>query len=373
MLFRHAGRSPGVRQIADRTDGRIAHKNQYIRQKPERLVIGWRLCCRTFAARLFPVTFSSPLLLPLFSRRAGERKGPGLWSQFSLALALVGAIALPAFAHSAKTQPPVKHIVWLTPDATQVGQARVGFGVAEKMVKFVSSQLPEIEHTLVRANAKRSLQMLERGEAACHPSMIRSSERERIAYFSNTLLLPPMQLIARADKIESLPRDSQGAVDLSRLLADPSLRGALTERRSYGEYIDGIIAARPENKRVQSYSPGDFGGKLLQMLLADRADYLIDFPTSMDLVLNSMESRHEALQALPIQGANDFMVIGVACPRNAWGLEAIHAIDRVLSTPAGVALMRESSARLLRPEARRVCSAKQDAFYKERARPGKSF
>ena len=293
-----------------------------------------------------------------------------------MSLLITGLVALPIQARSS-TLPPqalVKHIVWLTPDATQIGSNRVGFGVADKMVKFVASQLPEIEHQLVRANSKRSLQMLENGEAACHPSLIRSSERERIAYFSNTLLLPPMQLIVRADKLESLPRDSLGAVDLNRLLADPLLRGALTERRSYGDYIDGIIATRPENAQVRSHSPGDFGGKLLQMLLADRADYLIDFPTSMDLLLkNTRGAQSDALRALPIQGASEFLVIGVACPRNAWGREAIQAIDRALSTTAGVTLMRESSARLLRPEAQRVCSARQEAFYKDRAKPSKFF
>jgi len=93
----------------------------------------------------------------------------------------------------------------------------------------------------------------------------------------------------------------------------------------------------------------------------------------MDLMLNTQVTRSDSLQALPIQGATDFMVIGVACPRNAWGREAIQAIDRALSTPAGVTLMRESSARLLRPEAQRVCSARQEAFYKDRAKPSKFF
>ncbi len=308
--------------------------------------------------------------------RNQERKGlQGLAGLVGLALATGSGIAPAALAPSsaADSPPPLKHIVWMTPDATQIGQTRVGFGVAEKMVKFVASQLPNIEHTLVRANVKRSLQMMERGEAVCHPSMIRSSERDRIAYFSNTLLLPPMQLIVRSDKLSAVPRDAQGEVDLQRLLANPQLRGALTDRRSYGDHIDSLIAARPENKQVQTYSPADYGGKLLQMLLADRADYLIDFPSSMDLLLNTLAPGKASLQALPIQGVSDFMVIGVACPRNAWGLEAIQAIDRVLSSPAGVALMRESSARLLRPEAQRVCAAKQEAFYKDRAKPSKFF
>ncbi|MEJ6007291.1 TIGR02285 family protein [Paucibacter sp. AS339] len=293
---------------------------------------------------------------------------------FLLGSVLSLLITRPAQANTASPLPPVKSIVWLTPDATQIGQSRVGFGVADKLVKFVAAQLPAIEHSVVRANAKRSLQMLEQGEPACHASLIRSSERERIAYFSNTLLLAPMQLIVRADKVDALPRDAHGEVDLAKLLADGRLRGALTDRRSYGDYIDAIIAARPDNRAVVSHSHGDFGGKLLQMLQADRADYLIDYPTSMDLMLSKApESSQETLRSLPIQGASELVVGGVACPRNAWGLAAITSIDRALGTPAGVAMLRESSDRLLRPEARRVCAARQDAFYKERARPSKSF
>lgn len=324
--------------------------------EPQGLILP--LCWRTLAVRLFVVTSVSSFLL----------------SCLSLLIAASIALPSPAQAAAPSSQTAVKRIIWLTPDSTQVGQSRVGFGVADRLVKYVSAQLPDIEHSVVRANAKRSLKMLQQGETACHASLIRSAEREQIAYFSNTLLLTPMQLIVRADKFEALPRDAQGEVDLRKLLADETLRGVLTDKRSYGEYIDAILATRPENRAVFSHSHGDFGGKLLQMLLADRADYLIDYPTAMDLLLNhSPGSDPQALRNLPIQGASELVVGGVACPRTAWGLAAITQIDRALSTPAGVALLRESSDRLLRPDARRVCASRQDAFYKDRARPSKVF
>ncbi|MCV2355305.1 hypothetical protein LNV09_14215 [Paucibacter sp. B2R-40] len=94
----------------------------------------------------------------------------------------------------------------------------------------------------------------------------------------------------------------------------------------------------------------------------------------MDLLLNhSPRSDPQALLSLSVQGASELVVSGVACPSTPWDLAAINQINRVVSMPAGAAMLRESSDRRLQPGAWRACASRHAAFYKDHARPSKVF
>jgi uncharacterized protein (TIGR02285 family) len=262
----------------------------------------------------------------------------------------------------------IERIIWLSADPPPAADSAVGTGLTAKMVTFMQVQWPEVQHQVVSANAKRSWQMMAQGEPVCRASALRTPEREKLAYFTNTQLSPPLQLIARRDKLSMLPRNAAGEVDLARLLADPRLRGALVDGRSYGLFIDQLLAASPTRKTVDLYAASDYGSKILPMLSVGRGDYTIE----QDMALSVGRERNPQLQALlslPIQGASEPIQAGVACPRNAWGLAVIREIDKRLATPAGVAMLRESFERWLTPEVRQHYGTRIDAFYKERARP----
>ena len=262
----------------------------------------------------------------------------------------------------------IERITWLSADPPASVDSKAGTGLATRMVAFMKLHWPEVQHQIVPANAKRSWQMLAQGEPVCHASALRTPEREKLAYFSNTQLSPPLQLIARRDKLALLPRNAAGEVDLARLLADPRLRGALVDGRSYGLFIDQLLTGQGTPKAVDLYAAADYGSKILPMLSVGRGDYTIE----QDMALSVGRERNPQLNellSLPIQGASELIQAGVACPRNAWGLAAIRGIDKVLGTPAGVAMLRESFERWLTPEIRQHYGARIDAFYKERTKP----
>lgn len=228
--------------------------------------------------------------------------------------------------------------------------------------------MPQARHELINANAKRSWQMIAGGERACQISAVRTPERQKIAYFTNTLLGPPMQLIARRDKVAALPRNAAGEVELERVLADATLRGALVDGRSYGSFLDARIAARPGTAAVKLYGARDFGSQLLAMLAADRADWTITFDLTLHQSADA-ERLTALLQSLPVAGASEPMIAGIACPRTPWGLATIRAADAAIGTPAGAQMLRESLDRWTTPEVRQHYAAQIDAFYRERARP----
>ncbi|MCZ8075879.1 MAG: hypothetical protein O9341_17315 [Paucibacter sp.] len=295
------------------------------------------------------------------------------------------AVAAPHAASAARSpEPDVHQITWLMPDSKVAGPGPGrSLGYSDRLVAYLSERLPQIQQRSLVANSKRSWQLLARGEPVCIPAALRTPEREAVAYFIDAQWVPPPQLIVRRDRLERLPRNSAGEVDLARLLADTSLRGALFEGRSYGPHLDGLLKQAPNPSAVSLYAHAGAADKLLNMVLADRADYTLDY----DFMLRLRAPDNEAIQRsapgslggngeaellpLPVQGADEGMIGAMACPRNAWGLAALRQIDRVLGTPAGARFLREVVESLLTPDTRRHYSSKIDAFYRERARPSK--
>lgn len=298
-----------------------------------------------------------------------------LFAAFSSALAgLAGLVLTLGMGPARAAEPPVRTITWVNSDSSGVvvpgerasGNANANAGgMAARLITFMEQHWPQVKHELLLANARRSQQMIEAGEPVCRANWLRTPEREKIAYFTNMQLTPPLQLIVRRDTVAKLPRNAAGEVILPQLLADKRLQGALVDGRSYGATLDEVLAKRPANAAVTLYSPRDAGVRMLQMLALSRTDWAIDF----DMALVMVGETPTPLVSVPIQGASELLMGGVACPRNAWGLAAIRGIDRALGTPAGAQMLRESLLFWLTPEARAHYGPRLDAFYRERAKP----
>lgn len=261
--------------------------------------------------------------------------------------------------------PAVTRITWLAGDAVSSADGSQVVRPSDRMIDWLAARLPQIEHVRVTANAKRSWMLIESGEPVCHAGAVRLPERERQAYFTNTRLLPPLQLIARSELRGRLPVDASGQVDLPRLLADPRLRGVRVQGRSYGAQIDALLMRQPLSAEVTT---GDFGSNVLPMLLRGHADYAIEYPFMVD-VLAKRRPELGQLAMLPIRGVSDMVVGGVACSRTPWGLAAIRLIDRELGTPEGAAMLRNGLMPRLSAEDQRAYREQIDAFFMRRSQP----
>lgn len=254
--------------------------------------------------------------------------------------------------------PALERIIWMKADAKAINPATA----------YIVERLPAIQHEYLSANALRSWQMIERGEHACRPVTVRTAHREQQAYFADTHLAPPAELLVRRDKLALVPRNTAGEVDLELLLSKGALRGAYSRGRSYGESIDRLLASQSQNKQLADYSLAGYGSRLQDMLARDRADFLIE----SNGALAQMSARNidvKPFVELPIQGASEPLVLGIACPRTAWGLAAIKAIDQVLGTPAGAAHMRKTSAGWFSGAALERLGPQVEQFYLRRSKP----
>lgn len=282
--------------------------------------------------------------------------GRGLRSAFAAGLAALCTVT--------GAQPVVDRITWLAGDTAPGRGARP----SDRLIDWVGARLPGIAHERVVANAKRSWMLIERGDTVCHASAVRSAQRETLAYFSNTWPMPPLQLVVRADRAAALPLDAAGQVDLPALLADRRLHGVLVHGRSYGPVLDAQLERRAGLGTVQRVTAGDFGSNLLPMLLQGRADYALEYPNALAAVA---QNRPEvtSLTTLPIRGATEPVISGVACPRTPWGQAAIRRIDAVLGTPEGATMLREGLQAELPADSRRRYRELIDSFYQQRSQP----
>jgi uncharacterized protein (TIGR02285 family) len=228
-------------------------------------------------------------------------------------------------------------------------------------VDLIRREWPEVQHGIVQANARRAWQMIAERDRACQITSVHTAERDRMAYFRDILIGPPQQLIVRRDKVQDLPRTASGEVDLPRLLASRTLRGALVDGRSYGETLDRTIAAAPRNPQLVRYATADFGSRIHTMLSRDRADYTIGYDATL---------RKEAGQAAllltteSIAGASAPVLAGVACPRTPWGQAVIRRVDQIAATPEAIALLRHEAESWLTPELRKRYAAQIEDFYR---------
>jgi uncharacterized protein (TIGR02285 family) len=264
-------------------------------------------------------------------------------------------------------------MTWLMPDippASMPVNGKPTTGIADQIALYISAHWPEAEHRFIYANPKRTWLMVERGERACVVAALRNAERDKLAYFVNTNLVPPLQLVAQESTLPRLPLNAHGEVDMEKLLADPVLRGIIVERRSYGSAVDALLARRPAKSRLETTSVGDYGRNVLKLVSHGRADYTLDYDYALQYASKS-EPEIGALKTVPIAQNNKPMLGGIACPRNAWGMATVKRIDQIVGTPEGAAAMIKAQNSWHTKASQQRYATQINEFQRQRAKPAR--
>lgn len=262
-------------------------------------------------------------------------------------------------------------MTWVLPDFAPASipvDGKPSNGVADQAVNFLMAKWPQAEHRFLYANARRTWQMLSQGEQVCFAAALRTPERERIAYFSNTNRVPPPGLVVRADVLPLLRMNSAGEADLPALLAQGTLRGLVVENRSYGVLADQAIARKPKTSTLQTTAAGNYGKNIFRMIAAERADYTLDYDFAFAYEL-ARTPELAGLKAVPVAGTGAPVTTGIACPRTKWGRSVILKIDRLLGTREGADALVRAQATWQTESSRQRYAADVAEFARERAKP----
>lgn len=260
---------------------------------------------------------------PLASNRAHHW---WTWRLFGLLFLLM----LPSWAQAKPT------LIWLLrdlPPLTIFEGPKKGQGVIDQLMPMLIAGMPQYEHSLMRVNRARGLQMLHEASFTCDPSLIYSKERAQWIAFS----IPAFRavsngvVIRRQDAEVLTPFLVDGEVDLAAYLASGEKKIGVVAERSYGEVIDNLLRQAPSDALTRHYG-NDALSNLLSMQRLGRLQAVLGYWSEIRYQAHQADIAENELQFLPIRGTGKYISGHVGCSDTTQGRQAIKEINQLLRT-----------------------------------------
>ncbi|WP_225875056.1 TIGR02285 family protein [Pseudomonas bananamidigenes] len=248
------------------------------------------------------------------------------WRLFGLLFLLV----LPAWAQARPT------LIWLLrdlPPLTILEGPKKGQGVIDQLMPMLIAGMPQYEHTLMRVNRARGIQMLHEHTFACDPSLVWNKERAQWIAFS----IPAFRavsnglVILRKDRERLEPFLVEGQVDLSSYMATGEKKVGVVAERSYGDYVDTLLRQAPNDSLTPHYG-NDALSSLLSMQRLGRLQAVLGYWPEIRYQARQVQIAEEDLEFFPIHGSDKYISSHVGCTDTTEGRQAIREIDQLLRT-----------------------------------------
>ncbi|MFB4390865.1 MULTISPECIES: TIGR02285 family protein [unclassified Pseudomonas] len=249
------------------------------------------------------------------------------------ALGLVLLSLVPLFA--AQPLKARERLQWLVRDlppfTIQEGE-RKGQGVIDQLLPRLIEQMPEYDHSIVRVNRARGMQMLQERQFTCDPTLLWTPERARFVQYSKPTLgvLSSGVVVRKRDQALLAPYLDGQQLDLRRLLEETQLKLGIVAERSYSVQVDDMLRQLPERSLSRHYG-NEATGNLLQMQQLGRVQLVLGYWPEIRYLAQQQGGKPEDYQFLPIKGTNRYQLFYIACADSTLGREAIARIDRLLA------------------------------------------
>ncbi|WP_169429007.1 TIGR02285 family protein [Pseudomonas fluorescens] len=246
------------------------------------------------------------------------------WRLFGLLFLLV----LPAWAQAKPT------LIWLLrdlPPLTIFEGPKKGLGVIDQLMPMLIAGMPQYEHTLMRVNRARGIQMLHEHPFACDPSLVWNKERAQWIAFS----IPAFRAVSNGLVVRQRDREVlepflvDDEVDLSAFLANGKRKVGVVAERSYGEYIDALLRQAPNGALTPHYG-NDALSSLLSMQRLGRLQVVLGYWPEIRYQARQAEIAEDELLFFPIRGTDKYLSGHVGCTDTTAGRQAITEINQLL-------------------------------------------
>ena len=263
-------------------------------------------------------------------------------------------------------------LIWLKrdlPPLTIFDGPKKGLGVIDQLLPLLIAGMPQYQHSVMRVNRARGLQMLHEPSLVCDAALNWSKEREKWIAFSIPVFRAMSNGLAvrRVDQKVLTPFIKDDEVDLAALLASGSEKLGIIAERNYGEYLDGLLKQAPADALAPHYG-NDALGSLLQMQRLGRLRLLLGYRPEIRYQASLQGIAEDELQFYPIRGTGKYLSGYIGCTDTPKGRQAIVEINQVLRTLPRERL-DEAYAAWLDPESRNDYLKDTKAFFDNLAHP----
>jgi uncharacterized protein (TIGR02285 family) len=251
---------------------------------------------------------------------------------------------------------PKETLVWLKRDLPPLfifEGPKKGLGIIDQLLTKLIAGMPQYQHSVMRVNRARGLQMLHEPSLTCDAALNWSKERESWIAFSIPVFRAMSNGLAvrRVDREVLAPFIKDGEVDLAALLATGSVTLGIVAERNYGEFLDALLKQAPPKALTLHYG-NDALGSLLQMQRLGRLRLLLGYRPEIRYQAQQQGIEEDELQFYPIRGTGKYLSGYIGCTDTPQGRQVIAEINQLLRTlPRNY--LSEAYAAWLDPESRR--------------------
>ncbi|WP_287812352.1 TIGR02285 family protein [Pseudomonas sp.] len=246
------------------------------------------------------------------------------------ALTLLLCLVVPLVAWGGE---PLTWLVRDLPPLTIESGPRVGQGAVDRVLPLLMQALPDHDHSVVRVNRARALQMLQEPALSCDPELLWTPDRSQAAVYSIPMFatLTNGLIIRHQDRHGFNSFMRHGALDLPALLASPNIKVGRVAERSYGGAIDTMLAAAPP-AAINAHHGDDAVASLLQMQQRGRLDGVLGYWPEVLYLAPQQRIAGQDLEFLPVLGVPRYQNVYVACSNTAQGRAVIRRLNERLAT-----------------------------------------
>ncbi|MFK8331622.1 TIGR02285 family protein [Pseudomonas sp. BJa5] len=262
-----------------------------------------------------------------------------------------------------------ERLLWLLrdlPPLTIYEGASKGQGVIDHLLPMLIDNMPEYEHSIIRVNRARGIQMLQEGSLTCDPTLLWTPERARYVHFSQPSLgmLSSGLVIRQQDQALVAPYLKNQQVDLPALMANTPLKLGVVAERSYSPPVDALLKTLPNDTLSRHYG-NDAATNLLQMQQLGRLQLLLGYWPEARYMIQQQGWSSSDYRFYPIQGVARYQFIRVGCADTPLGREAVKHINQLLQ-PSRRQTLADLYALWLDPELRDQYLQDSRQFFSER-------
>jgi uncharacterized protein (TIGR02285 family) len=242
------------------------------------------------------------------------------------------------FCHQASGQES-KKIDWLSNDEYEESQhkssSKKHSTTVKDTTKLLMSALTEYDFNIGYYQNGSISRLLEKLPNSCAPNRIKTPERLKTSIYSLPLNISlDFRLYYRGDVIPDfipsniINKDNKLTSLAALFNANPNHTLAIDNGRSLGQFLDKQIHQLSERNLVIRNSD-ESTSSLIKMLLKNRINYILDYPTAVHAVLNKLAIKTR-LNSLKIANSPGYILGYVACHKGEIGQKAIKNVNKAL-------------------------------------------